>query len=104
MLTYKNYSGMIEYDSDRKIFTGEVIGLRDVITFQGESPEELENSFRDSIDLYLEMCQRDGVQPERPDSGSRNCMFSQETAKLDQIEEQQMANEFLSSEAEWDNY
>ena len=54
---------MVEYDADGKIFTGEVLGLRDVITFEGRSPEELEESFRQSIDLYLEMCARDGVEP-----------------------------------------
>jgi len=72
MLTYKKYTGMVEYDSDGKIFTGEVIGLRDVITFQGKTPEELERSFRDSIDIYVEMCQKDGVQPEKPYSGRFN--------------------------------
>ncbi len=78
MLTYKKYSGVVEYDSDGKIFTGEVIGLRDVITFQGKTPEELERSFRDSIDFYLEMCQRDGVQPERPYSGRFNIRLTPE--------------------------
>jgi predicted HicB family RNase H-like nuclease len=72
MLKYKNYSGVIEYDEQGKIFTGEVVGLRSVITFQGRTPEELETSFRDSIDLYLQMCAEDGVDPEKPYSGKFN--------------------------------
>lgn len=76
MLKYKNYTGVAEYDAHGKIFTGEVVGLRDVITFQGRTPEELEQSFRDSIDCYLEMCQRDGVSPERPFSGRFNVRVS----------------------------
>lgn len=36
------------------MFHGEVLDLRDVITFQGTSVEELEKAFRDSIDEYLE--------------------------------------------------
>lgn len=72
MLKYRNYSGIVEYDPDGKIFTGEVIGLRDVVTFQGRSPEELESSFRESIDFYLEMCARDGVSPQKPYSGRFN--------------------------------
>jgi predicted HicB family RNase H-like nuclease len=55
MLKYKNYLGLVEYDAEGKTFTGEVLGLRDVITFQGRTPEELEDSFRQSIDFYLEM-------------------------------------------------
>ena len=76
MLKHKGYVGVVEYDAHGKIFTGEVIKLRDVITFQGRTPEELEQSFRDSIDCYLEMCQRDGVSPERPFSGGFNVRVS----------------------------
>jgi predicted HicB family RNase H-like nuclease len=72
MLKYKNYSGIIEYDDIGKIFTGEVVGIHTVITFQGRKPEELEQSFRDSIDLYLEMCKEDGIPPEKTYSGRFN--------------------------------
>lgn len=78
MLKYKGYSGIVEYDSDGKIFTGEVIGLRSMITFQGRTPEELENSFRESIDLYLDMCSDDGVSPEKPYSGRFNIRITSE--------------------------
>lgn len=72
MLKYKNYTGIVEYDADSKIFTGEVLGLRDVVTFEGRTPEELENSFHESVDLYLEMCERDNVEPQKPYSGRFN--------------------------------
>jgi predicted HicB family RNase H-like nuclease len=72
MLKYKNYVGVVEYDAAGKIFTGEVVGLRDVITFQGRAPQELEDSFRQSVDFYLEMCARDHVTPEKPFSGRFN--------------------------------
>ena len=78
MLKYKNYSGVVEYDSDGKIFTGEVIVLRDVITFQGRTPEELERSFQESVDFYLEMCQKDGVSPQKPYSGRFNVRLTPE--------------------------
>jgi predicted HicB family RNase H-like nuclease len=72
MLKYKNYFGVVEYDDAGKVFTGEVAGIRSVITFQGRTPEELEQSFRNSIDLYLEMCAEDGVSPEKSYSGRFN--------------------------------
>jgi len=78
MLKYKNYTGMVEYDADGKIFTGEVLGLRDVITFEGRSPDELEESFRQSVDLYLEMCAQDGVEPQKPFSGRFNLRLDPE--------------------------
>lgn len=78
MIKYKNYAGVVEYDDQGKIFTGEVIGLRDVVTFQGRTAAELEKSFKQSIDLYLEMCKRDGVEPQKPFSGRFNLRLDPE--------------------------
>jgi predicted HicB family RNase H-like nuclease len=72
MLKYKGYIGEIEYDSKGKIFTGEIKGLRAVLTFQGRTAEELELSFTQTIDLYLAMCKEDGISPEKPYSGHFN--------------------------------
>jgi predicted HicB family RNase H-like nuclease len=72
MLKYKEYAGMVEYDDEGKIFTGEVLGIRAVITFEGRTPEELEQSFKESIDIYLTMCEQDGISPEKPYSGRFN--------------------------------
>lgn len=78
MLRYKNYTGIVEYDSVGKIFTGEVIGLRNVITFQGRTPEELEQSFQEAVDFYLEMCEKDGISPQKPYSGRFNVRLNPE--------------------------
>lgn len=78
MLKYKGYAGIVEYDAEGKIFTGEVMGLRDVITFQGRTPEELEDSFHQSVDLYLEMCARDKASPQKPFSGRFNVRLNPE--------------------------
>jgi len=48
------------------------------IAHHGRSPEELEQSFRDSVDFYLELCQRDGVSPQKPFSGRFNVRISPE--------------------------
>lgn len=73
MLKYKNYIGdNLEYDANGKIFTGEVLGLRTVLTFQGRTPDEIEKSFTETIELFLAMCKEDGVSPERPYSGKFN--------------------------------
>ena len=78
MLKYKNYVGVVEYDAEGKIFTGEVVGLRDMVTFQGRTPEELEDTFRQSVDFYLELCARDNVSPQKPFSGRFNVRLDPE--------------------------
>jgi predicted HicB family RNase H-like nuclease len=66
MMQYKGYSGKIENDDDAEIFHGEVIGLRDVITFQGKTVDEIKQAFRESVDDYLEFCVQLGQAPEKP--------------------------------------
>ena len=47
MLKHKGYAGEVVYDDDAGLFHGEVIDLRDVVTFQGRSVDELEEAFRE---------------------------------------------------------
>jgi len=68
-MKYKGYIGKVEYDETAKIFHGEVIGLKDVITFQGTTVDELERAFKDSVDDYLAWCSELGQSPEKPFSG-----------------------------------
>jgi len=72
MFEYQGYQGIVEFDYDAGIFFGEVIDLRDVITFQGKTVEELEKSFHDSVDEYVAFCKELGRKPEKPFSGRFN--------------------------------
>jgi predicted HicB family RNase H-like nuclease len=69
MLNYKGYSGYVTYDDEAKIFHGEVLDTKDVITFQGRSVDEIEKAFRESVDDYLEFCKERREKPDKPFSG-----------------------------------
>jgi predicted HicB family RNase H-like nuclease len=69
MTQYKGYIGKIEFDADARILHGGVIGIRDVVTFQGTSVKEVEKAFRESVDDYLSFCKERGEQPDKPFSG-----------------------------------
>jgi len=69
MMEYKGYLAKVEFDDKDNIFHGEIINLRDVITFEGETVEELRKAFHDSIEDYLEFCAKRGEDPEKPYSG-----------------------------------
>jgi len=68
-MTYKGYQASVELDEEGRVFHGEVINTRDVITFQGTSVDELKQAFEDSVDDYLEFCASRGEAPEKPFSG-----------------------------------
>ena len=78
MMEYKGYVGIVEFDGKAKIFHGEVINTRDIITFQGQTVAEIEKAFQGSIDDYISWCEQDGVNPEKPYSGKFNLRLSPE--------------------------
>jgi predicted HicB family RNase H-like nuclease len=66
---YKGYYGHAEYDHEAELFHGEVLGINDVVTFQGKAVEELRTAFRESVDDYLAFCAERNEQPQKPFSG-----------------------------------
>ena len=68
-MTYKGYTAHIEFDEEARLFHGEVIDTKDVITFQGTSVKELNKAFKDSVDDYLDFCKSRGEEPDKPFSG-----------------------------------
>jgi len=70
MMEYKGYIGKVEFDDEAGLFHGEIINLRDVITYEGESVQELRQAFQASIEDYLAFCAERGETPEKPFSGT----------------------------------
>ena len=69
MMEYKGYIGKVAIDDEAGILYGEVINIRDVITFEGTSVAELQRAFHESVDDYLAFCTERGESPEKPFSG-----------------------------------
>ncbi len=66
---YNGYEAAVEYDEEAEIFHGEVVNLRDVITFQGASVSDLKQALAASVDDYLAFCAERGEKPDKPYSG-----------------------------------
>jgi len=69
MMEYKGYFAKVDFDADARVFHGEVINLRDVITFEADNVDALIREFHDSVDDYLDFCKERGEKPEKPFSG-----------------------------------
>lgn len=68
-MEYKGYFAKVEFDDEVNVFHGEVINLKDIITFEGTTVNELRKAFQDSVDDYLEFCAERGEEPDKPYSG-----------------------------------
>jgi predicted HicB family RNase H-like nuclease len=60
MMAYKGYLAPIAFDAQANLFHGEVINIRDVVTFQGQLVDELRQALADSVEDYLEFCAERG--------------------------------------------
>ena len=69
MLEYKGYVGEYEVDHDAGVIHGRLVGIQAIVTFESETAAGLREEFETSVDVYLDWCARDGVEPERPFSG-----------------------------------
>jgi predicted HicB family RNase H-like nuclease len=67
---YRGYLGRAEYDSDDDSFHGELLGIRDTITFVSKTPKGLQKAFEESVDDYLAWCKKRGKEPNKPFSGN----------------------------------
>ncbi len=65
-LKYKGYIGSVQFDADDRIFHGRILGIEDIVGFEGTSIDGLETDFHLSVDDYLETCSEIGKIPEKP--------------------------------------
>ena len=81
MLEYKGYHASIEYDAEDNIFVGEVFGITDSLNFHGTSVTELKEMFEQSIENYLELCEKIGKNPDKEFKGTFNVRIPPELYK-----------------------
>jgi predicted HicB family RNase H-like nuclease len=85
-MKYKGYEAIIEYDEVDRLFFGRIINTKDIISFDGTTVEELQQSFEAVIDEYLEDCQKEGKEPDKAFSGQFNLRISPELHRKISIE------------------
>ena len=79
MLTYKGYMARVEFDAEDRIFFGRIAGIHDIVTFHGQTVDELVAAFEEAVDDYLETCAKLGQQPNKPYSGRMMLRLPPET-------------------------
>ena len=78
MIEYRGYTGSVEFTEEDGVFFGKVQGIRSVISYEGETAQELLNDFHGAVDDYLSFCAAEGKEPEKPYKGSFNIRISPE--------------------------
>jgi predicted HicB family RNase H-like nuclease len=81
IMTYKDYIATIRYSNEDEVFFGQIEGIDDLISFEGQSVTELKAAFIDAVEDYLDSCEQNGKIPEKAYKGSFNIRISPELHK-----------------------
>ena len=78
LLSYKNYNGTVEYSQEDNCLFGKVVGIKSLLSYEGDSVRELELDFQKVIDEYLADCRERNTEPEQPYKGTFNVRINPE--------------------------
>jgi predicted HicB family RNase H-like nuclease len=72
ILEHNGYIGSVEISIEDKCLYGKIEFINDLVTYQGQTVDELENAFKESVDDYLATCKEVNKVPDKPFSGTFN--------------------------------
>ena len=72
LMAYKGYFGTVEYSAADRCLYGKLAYIRDLVSYEATTVEELECRFQAAVDDYLGDCEARGKPPNKPFKGSFN--------------------------------
>lgn len=57
-LTHKGFIGSVNFSPDNRIFFGQIEGINDLVTFEGNTIDELKNAFKSMVEEHIQDCDR----------------------------------------------
>ena len=65
VLRYNDFIATVKYSEDDGAFIGRVGGISSVVSFEGQSVDELKSAFKEAVESYLDFCNRKGIAESR---------------------------------------
>ncbi len=72
ILKYKDYEGTAELDMERFACRGKILFIDDLVTYESDSPANLQKEFEAAVDDYIETCVLLNREPKKPLKGQFN--------------------------------
>lgn len=66
MLYHKGYAGSAEASAENGVSFGRLLHIRDLVTYEADTPEGLRAAFEEAVEDYLASCREAGREPDRP--------------------------------------
>jgi predicted HicB family RNase H-like nuclease len=72
ILQFKGYYAEVHFSAGDDVFYGKLLGISDLISFEGTSVSDLKQAFHEAVEDYLITCEELGKDPEKTYKGSFN--------------------------------
>jgi len=76
IIKHKDYSATVHFSTEDEVFYGNILGINDLVTFEGQSVRDLKKAFKDAIEDYIQTCKELNKTPEKTFKGSFNVRVS----------------------------
>jgi len=76
--TYKGYTGTVEASIEDGCLHGQLLFITDIITYEGNTVDDIKISFEKAVDHYLAYCKETKKPANKPYSGTFNVRVGQE--------------------------
>jgi len=81
ILEYKGYYATLRFSSEDEVFYGKLLGIDDLVNFEGASVKELKKAFHETVDDYVETCKELGKEPNKTYKGTFNVRLTTDLHK-----------------------
>jgi predicted HicB family RNase H-like nuclease len=81
VLSYGEFQGSADISVEDNCLFGRILHIDDVVTYEADSPQELEEAFKTAVDDYLAFCKEEGHNPCKPYKGVFNVRVSPDLHK-----------------------
>lgn len=69
LMEYKGFKARVEYSADDEVFFGRLLGIEDIVTFEGKTVRELKKDMKEAVDFHIEICAKQSKPAKKPYSG-----------------------------------
>jgi predicted HicB family RNase H-like nuclease len=81
LLKYKGYFGTVEFSFEDSCIWGKIQFINDVVTYESNNADNIQDQFESAVDEYLETCLEFGKEPDKTLSGTFNIRIGSELHK-----------------------
>lgn len=78
LMEYEGYYGSYELSTEDNVFYGKIEFIKDLVSYEGESAKEILVAFHDAVDDYIQTCQEQGKEADKPFKGSFNIRIGED--------------------------